>query len=169
MLKMKTATFCLGGGEQIYELDPSSKKYLSGAKHGKHFIEQLAIHMNDTLITRSGTIGKVALTPKHWENWIASEHIIRVVPQSTEIAGYLNIFLASEYGHKLISRYIYGSVVDEIDDDHVRRIPIPLLKNKAIQKQINDLALKANSLRYEAYSLEQAALKITDEEVIFAK
>lgn len=161
--------YVLFGGKQIYELDPSSKKYLSGAKHGKHFVEQLAIHMNDTLITRSGTIGKVALTPKHWENWIASEHIIRVVPQSTEIAGYLNIFLASEYGHKLISRYIYGSVVDEIDDDHVRRIPIPLLKNKAVQKQINDLALKANSLRYEAYSLEQAALKITDEEVIFAK
>lgn len=69
----------------------------------------------------------------------------------------------------LITRYTYGSVVDEIDDNHVRQIPIPLLKDKGIQKRINDLALEANQKRYEAYCLEQEALKIMDEEVIYAK
>ncbi len=159
----------LFGGKQVYELDPSSKKYLSKTKHNKRIVEQLAIHTNSSLITRSGTIGKVALVPKHWENWVASEHIIRIVPRTTEIAGYLNIFLASHYGHQLISRYTYGSVVDEIDDNQVRQIPIPLLKNKEVQSKINNLALEANKKRYKAYCLEQEALKIMDEEVIYAK
>ena len=58
--------------------------------------------------------------------------------------------------------------MDEIDDTHVASIPFPLLKNAAVQKQINDLALEANEKRYQAYKLEQQALQIVDKEVIFA-
>ena len=129
----------------------------------------MLISENTTLITRSGTIGKVALVPKHWENWVASEHIIRVVPANDDIAGYLNVFLSSEYGYQLITHFTYGSVVDEIDDNHVRQIPFPLLKNKAVQDRINALALEANKKRYEAYLLEQQAIEIMNNEVIFAK
>ncbi len=157
------------GGKQLWELDPSNKKYLSLVHHGERISKQLELHENMTLITCSGTIGKVALVGRHWENWTANQHIIRVVPANTGIAGYVNIFLASDYGHQLITRFTYGSVVDEIDDNHVRQIPIPLLKNKDVQKQINELALSANEKRYKAYCLEQEALRIMDEEVIFAK
>ena len=157
------------GGKQLYELDPSNKKYLSNVHHGDRIASQLELHENMTLITCSGTIGKVALVGKHWENWTANQHIIRIVPANEDIAGYLYIFLSSDYGYQLITRFTYGSVVDEIDDNHVRAIPLPLLKNKEIQKQINDLALKANEKRYEAYRLEQEALRILDREVIFAK
>lgn len=122
-----------------------------------------------TLITCSGTIGKVALVGKHWENWTANQHIIRILPASEDIAGYLNIFLASDYGKVLITRFTYGSVVDEIDDNHVRQIAIPLLKNHTVQKKINDLALEANEKRYQAYLLEQEALQIMDKDVIYAK
>lgn len=156
------------GGKQLHELDPSGKKYLSSTKHDK-ILDKLEVLENTTLITRSGTIGKVALVPKHWEHWIPSDHIIRVVPANKDIAGYLNIFLASDYGFQLITRFTYGSVVDEIDDNHVRAIPVPLLKNHDVQKQINDLALEANQKRYEAYQLEQEALRIMDTEVIYAK
>lgn len=157
------------GGKQLYELDPSNKKYLSITHHEKRIADQLELHEGMTLITCSGTIGKVALVGKHWENWTANQHIIRVVPANNAIAGYLNIFLSSDYGYQLITRFTYGSVVDEIDDTHVSNIPIPLLKDKVVQKQINDLALEASQKRYEAYTLEQQALRIMDEEVIYAK
>ena len=157
------------GGKQLYELDPTNKKYLSNVYHGDRIAKQLELHENMTLITCSGTIGKVALVGKHWENWTANQHIIRVVPVTKDIAGYLNIFLASDYGFQLITRFTYGSVVDEIDDNHVRAIPVPLLKNHDVQKQINDLALEANHKRYEAYQLEQEALRIMDAKVIYAK
>ncbi len=156
------------GGKQINELDPSGKKYLSKTMH-KSLMEKLEVAQNTILITRSGTIGKTVLVPKHWEHWIPSDHIIRVVPANRDIAGYLSIYLASEYGYPLITHYTYGSVVDEIDDTHVSSIPIPLLKNTDVQRHINDLALEANEKRYEAYKMEQQALQIIDKEVIFAR
>lgn len=155
------------GGKQIYELDPSEKKYLSKKNHAK-IMNALAVKQNTLLITRSGTIGKVILVPKHWNQWILSEHIIRVIPSNVDIAGYMFVYLASQYAAPLIKRYTYGAVVDEIDDRHVREIPFPILKNHATQKKINTLALQANEKRYEAYQLEQKALKLMDEKVIFA-
>ena len=157
------------GGKQLGELDPSNKKYLSLIHHGDRISKQLELHENMTLITCSGTIGKVTLVGKQWENWTANQHIIRIVPADESIAGYINIFLSSDYGHELITRYTYGSVVDEIDDNHVRQIPVPLLKNRDIQDRINELALQANDKRYEAYVLEQEELKVMDDEVIYAK
>ena len=157
------------GGKQIHELDPVNKKYLSLVHHGDRISKQLELHEGMTLITCSGTIGKVTLVGKHWENWTANQHIIRVIPASKDVAGYLSIFLASEYGFPLITHYTYGSVVDEIDDNHVSSIPFPILKNAEIQQRINELALQANEKRYEAYKLEQQALSIIDREVIFAK
>lgn len=79
------------------------------------------------------------------------------------------VYLLSDYGHELITRYTYGSVVDEIDDNHVSRIAFPILKNQDVQNEINSLALEANEKRYQAYKLEQEALKKMDEEVIYAK
>lgn len=67
------------GGKQLWELDPTNKKYLSNSKHNTRIIKELEISENTTLITRSGTIGKVTMVPKHWEHWVTSEHIIRVV------------------------------------------------------------------------------------------
>lgn len=157
------------GGKQISELDPTSKKYLSVTKHNKRIAEELEIKENATLITRSGTIGKVCLVPKHWQSWVASEHIIRVIPANNEVAGYISIFLSSDYGYELIKHFTYGSVVDEIDDNHVRQVQIPILRDQGVQKQINELALEANKKRYEAYLLEQEALKILDNEVIYAR
>ncbi len=85
------------------------------------------------------------------------------------IAGYIYVFLNSECGVKLVRRQTYGSVVDMIDNNSLASVEIPLLKNQDIQAQINHLALKANKKHYEAYLLEQEALKIMDEEVIYAK
>lgn len=154
------------GGKQLWELDPSNKKYLSNVKHGDRLSEQLRLHEGMTLITRSGSIGKVMLVPRHWEDWVASEHIIRVVPADDEIAGYLNVFLASDYGRELICRYTYGSVVDEITDEHVRSIPVPLLGDEQVQATINGIMLEANRKRFEAYELEQEAIRIINDDVL---
>ncbi len=157
----------LVGGKQIHELDPSNKKHLSRSKHIA-ILSQLEVRPNYTLITRSGTIGKVGMVPRHWDKWVPSDHIIRVVPASDGIAGFLNIWLSSEYAHPLVVRHTYGSVIDEIDAVQVRSIPVPLLKDAMIQDKINALALRANEKRYEAYTLEQQALSIMDREVLIA-
>ena len=157
------------GGKQIYQLDPENKKYLSRSKHSDRIDRELQIHSNTTMITCSGTIAKVAIVPSHWSSWILNQHVIRVVPATEEIAGYLYAWLSSDYAHPLIIRYTYGAVVDEIDDEQVAQISIPLLRNSCAQERINSRVLEANAKRATAYELEQKALSILNDEVIYAQ
>lgn len=157
------------GGKQIFELDPSSKKYLSLKHHGGRIKDELTLRENMTLITCSGTIAKVTITPQHWEGWTANQHIIRVVPTNNEIAGYLYAWFSSDYAYPLITRYVYGAVVDEINDVQVSEIVVPLLRDESVQWEINDMVLEANLKRTKAYNLEQKVLRVLDEKVIYAR
>ena len=156
------------GGKQISELDPNNKKYLSLIHHEDRIKEQLTLRENFILITCSGTIGKVALVPKHWDGWTANQHVIRVVPKNKNIAGYLYAWLSSEYAHPLITHSTYGAVIDEINDKHISEIPVPLCKDPSIQNKINSKVLNANKKRFEAYELEQQALDVLYKKVIYA-
>ena len=156
-------------GRNIGELDPIDKKYLSFSQHEKRIKEELIIHEDMILVTCSGTIGKVALVPKHWENWAMTHDIIRVIAANEAINGYLYIWLQTEYASALMKALSYGSVVRHIEKEHLSSLPFPMLKNKEVQWEINALALNANRKRYEAYKLEQEALRILDKYVIFAK
>jgi type I restriction enzyme S subunit len=149
------------------ELDPTDKRYLSFMQHDKRIKEQLTIHHNMILVTCSGTVGKVAIVPKHWDNWSMTHDIIRLVPENG-MEGYAYIWLQSVYANRLIEAKAYGSVVPHIEISHIETIPVPLLKDIAVQSEINRLALKANELRYQAYRLEQEAMKTMEDEVIFA-
>lgn len=156
------------GGKQLLELDPSNKKYLSLTTHGNRIEKELFLKENMIAVTCSGTIGKVNIIPKHWENWTMSQHVLRIVPSSNDIAGYLYVWLNTDYGKELIKRLTYGAVIDEIEAEHLAEVPVPILKDKSLMKEINDLALRTSRLRTEAYYKEQEALKIMNEEVIYA-
>ena len=152
------------GGRSIGELDPSDKKYLSFAMHDDKIRDELTIREKMILITCSGTIGKVTLVPKHWNGWAMTHDIIRLIPNE-KITGYVYIWLQTDFAAKIIDSFAYGAVVRHIEKNHLEAVPIPLLKNSVAQDEINSLALAANDRRYEAYLLEQQALKILDTEI----
>lgn len=156
------------GGKEITQLNPKTEKFLSKAIHKSRYEKELKVTENTVLVTDRGTIGTVALVPKHWNNYAVSQNVLKLVPANNDIAGYIYVFLSSECGGILLRRQTYGSVVDMIDNHSLEMVEFPLLKNQDVQKQINDLALQANEKRYQAYLLEQKALKVLDEEVIFA-
>lgn len=157
------------GGKEITQLSPKTEKYLSKPIHKKRYEKELKVTENTILVTDRGTIGTTTIVPRHWNGYAVSQNVLKLVPANNNIAGYIYIFLNSEWGTELIRRQTYGSVVDMIDNNSLSSVEIPLLKNQDIQNRINDLALKANKKRYEAYILEQEALKIMDEKVIYAK
>lgn len=156
------------GGKEMKQLDPSSEKYLSRKAHSKQLEGSLGIKENSILTPARGSLGEVIMPPKHFLNWAISDNMMQILSNDT-ICGYVYIFLNSEYGKALIQRFTYGGVVDAIEPWHIQQVQIPLLKNKQVQAQINNLAKLANEKRYEAYLLEQEALKIMDEEIIYAK
>ena len=156
------------GGKEIMQLSPNVEKFLSRKVHNKLIKNSLEVKENMILITDRGTIGNVMIVPKHFEGWAVSQNVIKVECSSENIAGYLYAFLNSCYGNLFLQRETYGSVINMIDDKNVAKIPIPLLKNKEIQAKINNLVLEANKKRYEAYFLEQKAIKMVNEKVIYA-
>lgn len=147
------------GGRDITQLAPKVDKYLSYSVHKVRIHKELEVFENYVLISDRGTIGKVQIVPKHWNGWAVSQNIIKLIPISSSIAGYIYIYLQTSLGQALIKRDTYGSVVDMIDDNNVASIPIPLLKDNSMQSRINDLVLQANELRYQAYLKEQEALQ----------
>ena len=50
-----------------------------------------------------------------------------------------------------------------VDENNVSSIPIPLLKNVNKQKEINNLVLEANNIRYHAYQKEQEAISMMND------
>ena len=151
------------GGKQLLSLNPTNVKYLSLAHHGDRIETQLLLEKNMCAVTCSGTIGKVMIIPEHWERWTLNQHVMRIKPATESMAGYIFAWLDSPYAKPLILRNTYGAVVDEIDDNQLSTVAIPLLKNKAVQQRINNLVLEANELRYQAYLKEQKAINKMNE------
>lgn len=144
-------------GRNIIQIYPIGAKYLSASKH-KGQMHELKLSENMILITRSGTIGRVVLAPRYYEDFTATEDIIRIVPSGKLHPGYIYAFLSSEYGSALIDRLTFGSVVDHIDVNQVASIPIPVPKDGALITKIGNLVFEANAKRDEAWRLEQQAI-----------
>lgn len=155
------------GGKDLLQLNPSTDKYLSKKVHENIIKKQLGIKENDLIMPGRGTIGYTILAPKHFKGWAISDNLIKVTIENTELVGYIYCYFNSVYGKTLIERQIYGGVVNAIEPQHIREIPIPILNNKDIQDTINALVLQANKKRYEAYILEQKAIKMVNEKVIY--
>lgn len=156
------------GGKELKQLDPSTEKYLSKVAHKKQLEGSLGIKEYSILTPARGSLGDVILPCKHFVNWAISDNVMQIL-SNKEMCGYTYVFLNTPYGKELIKRFTYGGVVDAIEPFHIQQVIVPLLKDKDKQAQINALALEANEKRYQAYCLEQEALKIMDEEVIYAQ
>ena len=156
-------------GKNISELDPSDKKYLSFSQHTEKIKNELVIKEGMILVTPSGTLANTALVPAHWDGWAMTHDIIRIVPVNKEISGYLYAWLSNDYARELIHRFAYGAVVRHLEKGHISQVSVPLLRDKHAQREINETVLEANRKRTEAYNLEQEALRVLDEKVIYAR
>lgn len=143
--------------KNIFQVNPVGMNHLSKAKH-KRQVHQISLQENMILVTRSGTVGRVLISPKYFDDSTATEHIIRLIPSNDINPGYIYCFLASDYGHILLKKFTYGSVVDEIDDKHMANVPFPIPKDKSLINNIGNMVLDANKKRNEAWELEKEAV-----------
>lgn len=79
-----------------------------------------------TLITRSGTIGRMVYVRPDMSGMACSEHAMRVVPDEEAIRpGYLFAFLRSRYGVPMVIGGTYGSIIQSIEPEHIAQMPVP--------------------------------------------
>ena len=153
-------------GKHIGELDPVGKKYISRGAHRQRIEDELTVKRNMVVVTCSGSTGNVALIPEHWDGWVMTHDLIRVVPKSEISAGFLFSWLNSRFGRFLINRNNYGAVVDHIDDSHLASIPIPIPKDLSIIKKVGLMIQQSNELRFSAYNDESNAISYLEEFVL---
>ena len=127
----------------------ASKKYTPS-------IEQLTLKKGWTLISRSGTIGNCAFANAKHAQKLASEHVIRLVPNNILRGGLVYAYLASKQGHSLLTQGTFGAVIQHIEPNFIASLPIPQFP-EGFQQEVDNLIQESAQLREEATdALEEA-------------
>jgi type I restriction enzyme S subunit len=150
-------------GRNIIQIRPTDLKHLSNSETSG--LQDLLIKKGWILVTCSGTIGRTCFVWRNFENYAASQHILRVLPDQNEVdPGYLYAFLASDYGYHQILRFRHGSVIDELTDQQLKKLIIPLAEPSE-QEEIGDNVRLAYDKRAEALKLEGEAQELLLREI----
>ncbi|MFE9043718.1 restriction endonuclease subunit S [Streptomyces sp. NPDC007818] len=108
---------------------------------------RLTIERDWTLITRSGTVGRISYARADVDGYACSEHVLRVAPRREKILpGYLNAFLQSRYGIPIIASQASGSIIQHIEPSHIADLPVPRF-DPEIEECIHELIQGAADLR----------------------
>ena len=143
-------------GKQIAQIKPLDIKCIS-TKVTRN-IKNWMVESGWILVTCSGTIGRISMVPKEWNGWAVSQHALRIIPNANLVnGGFLAAFLSSGYGQQQILSKTYGGVVDELAEEDMRDILVPL-PSKNVQEDIGKLVV-------EAYQLREIANEIEDETI----
>lgn len=126
----------------------------------------LVIDEGWTLITCSGTIGRMAYARSDMKGMAGSQHFMRVVPDFSKIKpGYLYAFLSSRFGVPLVVSGTYGAIIQHIEPQHIADLPVPRLG--AVEDQAHDLIQSAADLRVEAAELLKRAGQMVNDQFGF--
>jgi type I restriction enzyme S subunit len=148
-------------GSHIVHFYPADIKYLSRAAHKR--LDRWIIKAGWVLVTCSGTIGRVTIAPPSWNDWAASQHILRIIPKKDGPcpAGYISSYLMSKVGQAQLTSRIYGAVVDEITEEHAQSVLIPVPETEEQHEAVavvNSAAMLSVAVKDKAVKLTQKAL-----------
>ena len=133
----------------------ASKKYTPN-------IEEMTLQKGWTLITRSGTIGNCAFANAKHAQKLASEDVIRLVPNNILKQGYIYAYLASKPGYSLLTQGTFGAVIQHIEPAFVASLPIPVLP-ESFQQEVDDLIQESAKLREVAADMLEQAKRLLKE------
>lgn len=145
----------LGAG-QLQRADFSNLPFISKAQ--VRSTPAFIVRQSWTLITRSGTIGKMAYCRSEMDGLAVSEDVLRVVPDPEKIpSGYLYAFLSSKFGVPLITSGTYGAIIQHLEPSHITGLSVPRFGD-AIEQEIHELVEEAARLRSEANELRSTTI-----------
>ena len=121
----------------------------------------LQIEEGTTLISCSGTIGRMAYARPEISGMWSSQHVLKVVPDPNLVrSGYLYAFLSGRFGVPLVVGGTYGAIVQHIEPGHISDLPVPLAP-EAIQDDAHRLVAEAAEMR----TLASAELRAVTREI----
>ena len=116
-------------------------------------INAVRVYRGDIVITRSGTIGRVAYVTQRLDGAIVSDDLIRVRIADEMIRLYVYQFLMSEMALNQMLKNEYGAVQQHLEPNHVSDILIPIPNNWS---EVTSLVEKVRSQVAVKEALEQS-------------
>ncbi|NJO43270.1 MAG: restriction endonuclease subunit S [Cyanobacteria bacterium RU_5_0] len=122
-------------------------------------LSYLRVREGMTLISSSGTIGRMVYARPDMDGMWSSQDAMKVVPDRTKIpSGYLYAYLSSKFGVPLVVSGTYGAIIQHIEPHHIADLPVPRLGD-AIEAEVHELVEEAAKLRTEASVLLYSAIQ----------
>lgn len=152
------------GGKEIIQMVVDSTKWIS-PNHPK--LKDLEVKKGWILITRSGTTGIVSIVPEAWDGYAMSEHVIRIIPNENKLhSSYLLAFLKTKYCQDLISKGVYGSVIDSITPQFIGDIEVRIPKDNSLFLKIVEKTSNSEIQRNEALMLSHESISMLNENLM---
>jgi hypothetical protein len=133
------------GSTDMLEADFSYLPRLS--KDTAAALPYLEVEPGMSLISCSGTIGRMAYVRPDMAGFWSSQHVMKVQADPDKIpAGYLYTFLRSDFGIPMIVSSAYGAIIQHIEPHHLFDLPVPRFDDH-LEQRIHDLVEEAAHLR----------------------
>ncbi|AIF82368.1 restriction endonuclease S subunit [Candidatus Nitrososphaera evergladensis SR1] len=147
---------------------PFNLKYLSRKMTAS--LNNWIIKPGWTLVTCSGTIGRIGLTTPITDGWAASQHILRIIPHKdkpSELeypvdAAYIATFLSTPYGYNQVVAKTYGGVVDEIGEKDIGQVLIAVIHDQSVHNAISQLTREAYAFKDLAALVEHETVSLLE-------
>jgi type I restriction enzyme S subunit len=114
-------------------------------------LDRLLVQSGSVLVSRSGTVGNVAMVTADISNMAVSEHAIRVTTHrdQDDWRGLVYCLLQCELGQYLLTRNKSGSVIESLYADDVASLPLPRLP-RAFRTELTRLIDDSCEMRVKA-------------------
>lgn len=128
-----------GESAKLFDLSKATESQIKA-------INAVRVKRGDIVISRSGTVGRVAYITKRLDNAIVSDDLIRVIIKDEFIRFYVFSFLQSQVAYDQMIRNEYGSVQQHLEPTHIKDILIPVPTD---WEAVGDVVTKAKkTLKY---------------------
>lgn len=144
--------------------DTSALPFLRKRDAQSKKLSYLQLREGTTLISCSGSVGRMAYVRASIDGMWSSQDVLKVVPNESLIpAGYLHAFLASTYGVPLVIAGTYGAIIQHLEPEHIASLPVPRYEEK-FESEVSKLVNEAATQRSRAQSIIDNTLKAFSED-----
>ena len=135
------------GSTDIMEADFTNLPLLQAKDAKSAKLAYLEVEPGMTLISCSGTVGRMCYVRPDMDGFWSSQDVLKVVANGAEIQpGYLYAFLSSRYGIPIITSQAYGSMIPHLEPVHIADLPVPRFSD-AVEEEIHGHVQAAADLR----------------------
>ena len=146
----------------ILQEKADSVKYIDLSRATKkqlHDFQIVRLHRGDIVITRSGSIGRVSMITKQFDNVIASDDMIRVRINNLDLRHYVYYYLQSKEALDQMLRNEYGSIQQHLEPAHISNMLIPIPNDTMLLLNIINESKESFRKKEESYIALQRGLK----------